>query len=116
MSGGLDRRAFLGLGLGAGALAASLLAACTSDDRSVGDDPGTTTRPTSTGTGSSTTAAAGTATPLAVLTAADFEAIGTCRLLPEKTAGPFPLDRQLDRRDVTEGLPGQPLRLGLRVV
>jgi protocatechuate 3,4-dioxygenase beta subunit len=50
------------------------------------------------------------------LTAADFDAVGTCRLLPEKTAGPFPLDRQFDRRDVTEGLPGQPLRLGLRVV
>jgi protocatechuate 3,4-dioxygenase beta subunit len=36
--------------------------------------------------------------------------------MPEKTAGPFPLDQQFDRRDVTEGLPGQPMRLGLRVL
>ena len=36
--------------------------------------------------------------------------------MPEKTAGPFPLDQQFDRRDVTEGYPGQPMRLGLRVV
>jgi protocatechuate 3,4-dioxygenase beta subunit len=36
--------------------------------------------------------------------------------MPEKTAGPFPLDQQFDRRDVTEGLPGQPVRLGLRVL
>ena len=36
--------------------------------------------------------------------------------MPEKTAGPFPLDEQFDRRDVTEGVPGHPMRLGLRVV
>ncbi len=36
--------------------------------------------------------------------------------MPDKTAGPFPLDQQFDRRDVTEGLPGHPMRLGLRVV
>ena len=50
------------------------------------------------------------------LTAADFDGLGTCSLMPEKTAGPFPLDQQFDRRDVTEGLPGHPMRLGLRVV
>jgi protocatechuate 3,4-dioxygenase beta subunit len=36
--------------------------------------------------------------------------------MPEKTAGPFPLDQQFDRSDITEGLPGQPMRLGLRVL
>jgi len=36
--------------------------------------------------------------------------------MPEKTSGPFPLDQQFDRRDITEGVPGQPMRLGLRVV
>ena len=36
--------------------------------------------------------------------------------MPEKTAGPFPLDEQFDRRDITEGVPGQPMRLGLRVL
>ena len=53
------------------------------------------------------------ATPL---TPADFAGLATCVLLPEKTAGPFPLDEQLDRRDITEGYEGQPMRLGLRVV
>jgi protocatechuate 3,4-dioxygenase beta subunit len=32
------------------------------------------------------------------------------------TAGPFPLDEQFVRRDITEGYPGHPLRLGLRVI
>ena len=50
------------------------------------------------------------------LTAADFEPLGTCQLLPANVAGPFPLDEQFDRRDITEGYPGHPLRLGLRVV
>lgn len=47
---------------------------------------------------------------------ADFEGLGTCMLLPEQMAGPFPLDEQFDRRDITEGYPGQPMRLGLRVI
>jgi protocatechuate 3,4-dioxygenase beta subunit len=50
------------------------------------------------------------------LTAADFTGLGTCVLLPEQTAGPFPLDEQFDRRDITEGYPGRPMRLGFRVV
>ena len=49
-------------------------------------------------------------------TPADFEGLATCALFPETTAGPFPLDEQFDRRDITEGYPGHPLRLGLRVV
>ena len=50
------------------------------------------------------------------LSAADFEGLASCVLLPEKTLGPFPLDQQFDRRDVTEGYEGHPVRLGLRVV
>ena len=50
------------------------------------------------------------------LSAADFEGLASCVLLPEKTLGPFPLDQQFDRRDVTEGYDGHPVRLGLRVV
>jgi protocatechuate 3,4-dioxygenase beta subunit len=113
---GIDRRAFLQVGgsvLGGGVLAAAL-AACSSADtgsRGAGDPTTRPSRPTTT-----TTAAAASGPAVAALSAADFDAIGTCRLVPEKTAGPFPLDRQLDRRDVTEGLPGRPLRLGLRVV
>ncbi|HTL86156.1 MAG TPA: intradiol ring-cleavage dioxygenase [Acidimicrobiia bacterium] len=54
--------------------------------------------------------------PRTPLSAADFADLGTCALMPEKTAGPFPLDQQFMRRDVTEGYPGRPLKLGLRVV
>jgi protocatechuate 3,4-dioxygenase beta subunit len=109
-----DRRAFLGLG--GGALAAAVLAACSGDG---GSRTGSTTSSrarasTTTTTSSGASAVVGTA--VAALTATDFDTAPTCRLVPEKTAGPFPLDRQLDRRDVTEGLPGRALRLGLRVV
>ena len=37
-------------------------------------------------------------------------------LTPEQTEGPFYLPGDLVRRDITEGLPGRPLRLGIRVV
>jgi protocatechuate 3,4-dioxygenase beta subunit len=107
----MDRRTFLGLG--AGALAASALGACSSDTTIV-DKTGPTSSTTRAGT--STTTATTADGPVAALSVADFDAAATCRLVPEKTAGPFPLDRQFDRRDITEGLPGQPLRLGLRVV
>ena len=40
----------------------------------------------------------------------------TCVLAPEQTAGPFYLDDQRLRRDVTEGKPGVPLTLRLEVV
>ena len=39
-----------------------------------------------------------------------------CLLTPETTAGPFYLDPDLVRADITEGLPGAPLRLTLQVV
>jgi protocatechuate 3,4-dioxygenase beta subunit len=41
---------------------------------------------------------------------------GTCTVYPRQTAGPFYLDQGSVRRDVTEGRPGTPLRLGLLVV
>ncbi|MEM7324948.1 MAG: intradiol ring-cleavage dioxygenase [Actinomycetota bacterium] len=37
-------------------------------------------------------------------------------MTPSQTAGPFPNREQIDRRDITEGYPGHPLRLGIRVV
>lgn len=40
----------------------------------------------------------------------------TCILAPEQTEGPFYLDDQRVRRDVTEGRPGVPLTLRLEVV
>ncbi len=48
--------------------------------------------------------------------AADFQSLATCVLLPEKTAGPFPLEEQFTRRDITEDYAGHPVRLGLRVL
>ena len=80
--------------------------------------PATTATPGVTDVGTTTvpTTIADTAAANSTLDGADFEALGTCILLSEKTAGPFPLDEQFDRRDITEGYPGHPLRLGLRVV
>lgn len=109
-----DRRRVVLGALGAGLVAVS--AACSADDGTGAtstsasgaaegaDQSASTTTP-------ATAVAAGTA-----LTAADFEGLGSCVLLPETTAGPFPLEEQFDRSDITEGLPGRPMRLGLRVV
>src|SRR5690349_4338082 len=98
-----SRRRFLQLG-GLSALGVAL-AACSSDKSKAA-------APSTTAGGPTTTVPA----PRTTLTAADFADLGTCSLTPEKTAGPFPLDQQFMRRDVTEGYPGRPLRLGLRVV
>lgn len=123
----VDRRHFL---LAGGALA--LFTACRSGSSSTA---GTTTTTGAAGTGrsavtsTSTAAGAGGATitsgattttgagaALAALRPVDFEPLGTCALVPETTSGPFPLDEQFLRRDITEGYPGHPVRLGLRVV
>ena len=114
-SRGLDRRTLL---LGTGA--ALVLAACGTDGDAGGDATASTTGTGAT-TGSGSTAGAtastvGATASATTLTAADFEGLGTCVLLPEKTAGPFPLTQQFDRRDITEAYPGHPLRLGLRVI
>ena len=37
-------------------------------------------------------------------------------MLPELTQGPFPTIDQIERRDITEGLAGLPLRVGVQVV
>jgi protocatechuate 3,4-dioxygenase beta subunit len=99
-----SRRRFLELG-GLSALGVALVA-CSSD------------KPKATGTTSTSSGAVPPVRGLqaTTLTAADFADLGTCSLMAEKTAGPFPLDQQFMRRDVTEGSPGRPLRLGLRVV
>ena len=98
--------------------AAGLVAGCSSTRTEA--EPATTDEASgSGGSGPSSTSAevgGGTGAGATALTVADFEALGTCTLLPEKTAGPFPLDEQFVRRDITEGYPGHPLRLGLRVV
>jgi protocatechuate 3,4-dioxygenase beta subunit len=40
----------------------------------------------------------------------------SCTLTPEQTEGPFYFETRLIRRDITEGRPGTPLRLKLKVV
>src|SRR5918911_974746 len=53
--------------------------------------------------------------------AADEAAARSCALIPKETAGPYPLlsvlkDEKMVRRDVTEGKPGVPLTLVLKLV
>jgi protocatechuate 3,4-dioxygenase beta subunit len=94
-----------------------LLSAC--PDEGGSEDTADTSSTTSQPRASTTSASSGSTlapSESAALTVADFTALGVCRLLPEQTSGPFPLDRQLDRRDVREGAVGQPMRLGFRVV
>ena len=45
-----------------------------------------------------------------------FIPLAICHTIPEAPAGPFPTIDQLRRRDITEGYPGHPLRLGVRVL
>jgi protocatechuate 3,4-dioxygenase beta subunit len=123
-----DRRAFLRIGgiTVIGLAGAACAGAKSSPDVTVGaESPAATTeQPAASGDSTVDTKAAiatadspvVTSSVLSALTATEFEGLGTCSLMPEKTAGPFPLDRQLDRSDVTEGNPGHPMRLGLRVV
>lgn len=109
----ITRRRFLAAGG-----AAALLAACGSDDNDSSEATPDATDDTTGASGDEGTAQL-EPSPISAetpLTAEDFAAIGTCVLLPEQTAGPFPLDEQFDRRDITEGYPGHPMRLGLRVV
>jgi protocatechuate 3,4-dioxygenase beta subunit len=88
--------------------ASAVVVACGGDDGSAEPAPSTTEPPGE--------LAAVAAPEPSTLTAADFDGLGTCTMLPEQTAGPFPLDEQFVRRDITEGHPGHPLRLGFRVV
>ena len=134
----LTRRRLLALG-GTFAGGAVLLAACGGDDddaTSTTDDAtattdgasGTTDAGASTDASAATDAAAATTdattsstaatgTPAdTVFTAADFAALGTCLVLPDLTQGPFPTIDQIERRDITEGHAGLPLRVGVQVV
>ncbi|HEV8691549.1 MAG TPA: hypothetical protein VGQ91_14710 [Ideonella sp.] len=51
----------------------------------------------------------------------DYAAARSCALIPQETAGPYPLlevlqDKKMIRRDVTESKPGVPLALTLKLV
>ena len=129
----LSRRRFLSVGTMTLAGAGLVLAGCSSDDdpAASGGSSTSTAPSTSEAGGTSSTAdpgtgaaggdgdgvEAGSRTPAdTAFTAADFSALGTCLLLPDLTAGPFPTVRQMERRDITEGKDGHPLRVGIQVV
>lgn len=109
----IGRRAALGAFGGAGL--AAFLAACgggSGSSSSAGSSSGTTA--TSGGRSTTTTAAAGDANGDAGL-AALFDDAATCSVTPGETEGPYYLDVDKVRRDITEGRDGTPLRLALRV-
>ncbi len=104
----LSRRSLLA-GLGATGFGA-LIAACTNTASSRASSPpdsgksgSTTTSTTTTRPSTTTTVAPGTATPV------------QCVLTPEQTEGPYYIDADLVRRDITEGRPGTPMLLSLVV-
>jgi protocatechuate 3,4-dioxygenase beta subunit len=81
-----------------------LVAACGgSSGDSQASSRGTTTLPTSSGATSSGSTSGSTASS------------GSCSLAPEMTEGPFYLDLDLVRSDITEGRPGTPLALAFTV-
>jgi protocatechuate 3,4-dioxygenase beta subunit len=98
----LTRRRVIGL-LGAVGLGAVAAACGGNDSSSAGGDPGTSgtsgTPGTSGGTSASTTTAA-----------------ASCVLTPEVTAGPYSIDADLVRSDITEGKAGAPVELAITVV
>src|SRR4051794_25425035 len=105
---GIDRRTALTT-LGVAGLAVVLTACSGSEQRS--DRPGPTTPPRSSST--STTTAPTTTAPGA---AGSTTVAPSCVLAPEMTEGPYYLDLDLVRSDITEGQPGAPLALSMTVV
>ena len=99
------------LGAFGGVSLSALLAACSGGGGSSSGMSPSTTKPeatTTTGVGSSTTSTDGSLTAL-------FDDSATCAVTPGETEGPFYVDVEKIRRDITEGKDGTPLRLALRV-
>lgn len=107
----LDRRRALG---SFGALGAAALAGCGGGSSDTAASAAATTT-----TASTTSAATSSATTAATAVVA---APTSCVLIPRETEGPFPLfgtivgNSAYYRADVTEGKPGVPLRLTLKIV
>lgn len=114
-----SRRSFLRVGGGA-IVGAAVLGACSSDDdepEADAADPTTTTTaaPDDPGTDDPVVDDPNPDGPTS-LSAEDFLGLAACLLLPEEVEGPYYLDDDLVRRDLTELLDGHRLRLGLMVV
>jgi protocatechuate 3,4-dioxygenase beta subunit len=110
----LTRRSALRLLGGAGL---ALIAGCTTEEQGAA----TTSLATTTSTGpATTTTAVPKSTTTAVPSSTTFGNAGTCVLIPEETAGPFPLDlsesEQFFRSDITEGKEGVPMTLTMAIV
>jgi protocatechuate 3,4-dioxygenase beta subunit len=117
----ISRRLFLA------STSATALVACSGGTSSTATSTIPSTTPSAAGpptslsssSAASSATTAGSAGPLddvVALTAVDFDGLGSCPVIPEAAAGPFPNKSDLVRSDVTVGLPGHPMRLGLRVV
>jgi protocatechuate 3,4-dioxygenase beta subunit len=106
----LARRAVLAW-MGAAATAA-FVAACGGGSKKTA----TPTTTSTTATSSTTTSAAAQPGSTATTTARGSVTPGSCVLAPEQTEGPYYIAGEPNRRDITEGRPGLPLRLDLKVV
>lgn len=107
------RRHFLA---GGAALVGAVVVGCSGDDDATGGGDNKNDRSPSGADATTSTRAEAGGHSASSLTAADFAALGTCLLTPEQMEGPFYLAGDMVRRDITDGLPGHQLRLGLRVV
>lgn len=109
----VNRRAAL-LGLGALSLA-GVAAACRSGSRGAAAPTASPAPATNASTSAASTTAASTVAPTSTAGARPT-AVPSCALTPELTEGPYYLDLDLLRSDITEGRPGVPLRMLLTVV
>lgn len=103
------------LAIGGGLGLAALLAACGGESAAVPTTSGAKEPTTTGGTGAPTTGAV-PATSAAAGTPTTSTNPSSCVLTPELTEGPFYLDADLVREDITEGRPGMPLTLRTTVV
>ena len=110
----VSRRRFLQLG--AVGATTFLVVGCSSDGGSALESTTTSSVVATTADATASTAASAEGAGLALLRAADFADLAVCRVTPAQPAGPFYLDDDLLRRDITEDRTGTPLRIGLQIV
>jgi protocatechuate 3,4-dioxygenase beta subunit len=119
----VSRRAALGgmgaLGLSAVAAACGAGGSSSSSGSAAGSGSATSGSTGGAGTSPSTsaaTAAGGSATTGGAAASGGSASPAACTLTPEQTEGPYYLDIDMVRRDITEGKPGTPLELEVQVL